>query len=254
MSRRRRSPDVSRIGMAVSQPGIDPRSWVTTGRVDDDPEAIRWELGIGWVVDVTMTGGPLDGTGPVPCRVAEFGRGQDSGRFSPVKPGQEVAVLIVGGSPEVGPIVVGTLSNRGGSEAPVTVAGLPIAYEAPVSVPLESVSPYDTEIEKSSTPNLVTERAGQELRQAAKHILESSGPASTLLGSRSATEPFVKGLSYTQAELQMLTALAVAFDSLATASAPPAPWAALAAGFQAAATAIRLMKPPEHLSTKILGE
>lgn len=254
MSRSRRVPDVARIGAAVSHPGIDPRSWVSTGRVDDDPEAVRWELGIGWVVDVTMTGGPLDGTGPVPCRVAEFGRGPGTGRFCPVAPGQEVAVLIVGGSPEVGPIVVGTLANLGGSEAPVTVAGLPILADAPASQPLVSVSPYDTEIEVASVPNIATERSGQELRKAAQHILESDGPASMLLGSRAATEPFIKGASYTQAETQMLAALAVAFDTLAGVSVPPSPLAPLAAGFQAAAAAIRLMVPAMHLSTKILGE
>jgi len=61
--------DMSRLRASVSGPGIDPRVWVATARVDDDPDAVRWDDSLGWLVDVTIVGGPFDGEGPVVCRV-----------------------------------------------------------------------------------------------------------------------------------------------------------------------------------------
>lgn len=249
-SRARRVPDALRLGMALSQPGIDPRSWVTSARIDDDPEAVYWDPELGWIADVHFVGGSLDGEGPIPCRVAGDQRGPLAGRFCPLKPDQEVAVLILGGNPEEGPVIVGTLTNQT-SQAPLMVAGLPIDPSGAPSVPFTSVSPHDSEIVVGE--NLAEEHQ-EVLQQATRRVIETLGPAaSLLLGSRLATEPFVKGASYTQAEAAALTALAAAFDTLVGVCTAP-PLSPLAGGFQAAAAAIRTFTPSAHLSLKILGE
>lgn len=252
-SRKRRAPDVLRMGKAMSQPGIDPRTWVTTARIDVDPLSIRWDPEIGPIADVTFTGGPLDGEGPIPCRVAYFGQGSGTGRFIPLQPGDEVQVCINAGNPEEGPVIVGTLANGGGSEAPTSVCGLPILpTPGAVSIPLAAVSPYDTEISVSKG-NLAEQYGGATLRQSAMAVIQTSGPASLMLGSPLATEPFLKGLTYTTQEQIMLTGLAAAFTALAAASSAP-PLVPLAAQFTAAATALSAFIPAMGLSQKIMGE
>jgi hypothetical protein len=252
-ARKRRVPDVLRMGQAMSHPGIDPRTWVTTARIDMDPLAVRWDPEIGPIADVTFTGGPLDGEGPIPCRVAYFGQGAGTGRFIPLQPGDEVQVCINAGNPEEGPVIVGTLANGGGSEAPTSVCSLPILpTPGAVSVPLVAVSPYDTEI-SVSTGNLAEQYDGATLRQSARATIQTSGPASLMLGSPLAAEPFLKGLAYTTQEQIMLTSLAAAFTALATASAV-APLTPLAAQFTAAAAALSAFIPAMGLSQKIMGE
>lgn len=144
-TRARRPADVLRIGEAVSHPGIDPRTWVCTGRVEDDADAVRWDRRLGWIADVTITGGPLDGEQEVPCRIAGVSRDKGTGVFLPIKPGSEVQVAVNSGNPEEGPVIVGTLSNRGGNEVPTAVDGKPIDGSAKNSSE-GTISPFDTEI------------------------------------------------------------------------------------------------------------
>lgn len=255
-ARARRSVDVGRIGLAVSQPGIDPRVWTTMGRVDDDPQAVRWIVGTGWIVDVTFLGGPLDGESEVPCRVAGSISGSMNGDYNPLPPGCAVVVLLPGGQSEESPIIVGKLSNRKDCEAPLTVNGLPISAGsvAAPSTPV-SVSPFDTEIHVSEY-NRREQYSGDRFTQANTQTIKAEQALNgVLLGSELAIEAFIKGTSYTTGEASMLAALAGSFDALASAAGvPPSPLAPLAAGFTAAATAIRTFAPASFLSQKIKGE
>ena len=87
MRGRGRSIDYSRIAAGVAGPGVDTRTWITLARVDADPDATVWDDDLGWLVDVTMVGGPLDGDGPVLCRVASGGQGVGVGAHAPPRQG-----------------------------------------------------------------------------------------------------------------------------------------------------------------------
>lgn len=95
-SRVRLRMDFSRIAMSVSRPGIDPRTWVSYARVDDDPDAIVWDEELGWLVDATCVGGALEGE-PVLCRTGSDGQGNGVGRYSPPRAGCLVLVSIPNG-------------------------------------------------------------------------------------------------------------------------------------------------------------
>lgn len=90
--------DFGRIAEAVSRPGIDPRTWVCLGRIDDDPDAIVWDEELGWFVDVTITEGTLAGE-TVLCRVGSDGQGAAVGRYSPPRPDALVIVAVPSGDP-----------------------------------------------------------------------------------------------------------------------------------------------------------
>jgi uncharacterized protein involved in type VI secretion and phage assembly len=122
-SRVRRVPDLGRLREAMSGPGADPRSWVVLARVDDDEDGVRWETGIGWIVDVTFTFGDLAGEGPVACRVAAAFGGDREGTFAPVRAGAEVMVLLPGGDPMTAPLIVGVAFNTQDVRVPTTVNG-----------------------------------------------------------------------------------------------------------------------------------
>lgn len=258
-ARVRRRADVGRIGKAVSQPGIDPRTWVTMGRVEDDPKAVRWIPQIGWVADVRFTGGPLDGETQVPCRVAGGVQEDDAGTFYPLAPGCAVAVLLPAGTSQEAPIIVGRVNNRNGCAAPLTINGLPItpgSVAAP-SVPRVSVSPFDTEIHKS--PYHRREQFdGDRTTQAKTQTIAADTPLDgVLLGSDLAQEAFIKGTSYLSNEAAFYGQLASLFTAAATAAGvPPAPTAPLgtplgniAAAFTQAAAAAQ-----SFASLKIKGE
>lgn len=124
--------DFGRLREAIAGPGIDPRTWVTTGRVDNDPEALRWEPPFGWVADVTFTGGALDGDGPNPCRVASWLAGAGNSAAPPPLLGAEVLVVVPEGNPNANPVIVGAMHGGDGNEAPTSVNGddIDTAYAA----------------------------------------------------------------------------------------------------------------------------
>lgn len=96
----RRRINTKLLGQAGAAPGNDPRTWIAIARVDDDPDAIRFrdqEDGpVGWVVDVTFQGGPLDQEGPIPCRLGSSFTGNDALRSEPIARDCLVVVMIPG--------------------------------------------------------------------------------------------------------------------------------------------------------------
>lgn len=267
-ARARRSIDVGRIGLAVSQPGIDPRTWTTVGRVDDDPQAVRWVLGIGWIADVSFVGGPLDGETEVPCRVAGSISGSLTGDYAPLPPGCSVVVVLPSGNPEESPIIVGKLSNRGGCEAPVTVNDLPIIPGNVSSPSTEvTVSPFDTEIhvseynrrehysgDRTTQAANQTVIADQEARiQALTFVLQTLVPAASIkLGSDLSTEAFVKGTTFAAALNTWLSAFATYISGIQSTADPPN--AATPPMLTANGALIASLVPGVSLSQKIQGE
>ena len=148
-AKRSRVPDVRRLGAAVSFPGIDPRTWVSAARVDEDPEALSWDEDLGWVVDVSPYGSDLEGDSELPCRMATVGAvGDRYGEYCPPVVACEVLILFPAGDSETSPVLLGNLTNAEDCRAPTTVNGLPISGDAPSSSSV-LVSPFDTEIVRS---------------------------------------------------------------------------------------------------------
>lgn len=128
-ARIRRLLDFGRLRQAVSGPGIDPRSWVELGRVDDDPDAITWIPGTGWTVDVTFITGELAEEPEIPCQVSSAIGGAFSGSFAPIKPGCPVVVLMPAGNANVSPTIIGVLHAVDDCQVPTDVNLLPVTEE-----------------------------------------------------------------------------------------------------------------------------
>ncbi len=185
-----RTPDVARMGLAVSYPGIDPRTWVSSARVDDDADALTWDATCGWIADVSFYGSALDGETETPCRVLSNGPpGAGFGEYIPPVPNCEVLVVMPDGDPEVGPLVVGYATNESTCKPPIEINGIPIDGELLSSTPLR-VSPFDTEFKKS--PHHRREEYALDRHiQARNQILEAGEQVKLAL--RDAAQSFVRG-------------------------------------------------------------
>ena len=119
-SRIKRQWDVGRIGEAIARPGIDTRVWIANARVSEEDDAVRFEQGVGWLIDVFYIGGELAGEGPVICRVADNvgGRGINS---APPTPGCPCEVLVNEGFADAAPVIIGFLKNQADCPWPETV-------------------------------------------------------------------------------------------------------------------------------------
>lgn len=117
----RRRIDMQRLRDATRGPGADTRTWVALGVVDDDDDAIRWETPWGWIVDVTIQGGPLDQE-TIPCRVPLPFAGDARTQSAPIARGVEVLLLLPEGDPNAMPIAWGMLHNER-APVPDTVNG-----------------------------------------------------------------------------------------------------------------------------------
>ncbi|HHH29102.1 MAG TPA: hypothetical protein ENK57_12265 [Polyangiaceae bacterium] len=107
------------MGELVSQPGIDPRSWIQLARVDDDDDAIRWSGAdgddgpLGWIVDVTIQGGDLDQESEIPCRLgAAYARDGELVSHPPAR-GCLVLVAMPCGNLNTEPTIIGELPTDG---------------------------------------------------------------------------------------------------------------------------------------------
>lgn len=103
--------DMSRVAQGLKGPGIDTRTWVAFARVDVDPDATVWDAELGWLVDVTIVGGQLDGE-PALCRMGNFTAGGSMGQFNPPVQGALVIVTIPEGDLNADCLIVGTLHDK----------------------------------------------------------------------------------------------------------------------------------------------
>lgn len=271
--------DFGRLANALSRPGIDPRSWVAYGRIEDDPDAIRWEEGTGWIVDVTINSGELAGENLIPCRVMTTFGGLDRGRIEPALRGAEVVILLVDGDPNAMPVVAGYVYNPEDGGVPDTVNG---------DVIDESLALANHIL---VTPHSVKEQIGGSIEVRAEGSIEyasnqnatfSASSTAYLLGAlvrlaeENASQPFVRGTAFASAFSAMLGALSIETASAsAVASAlvaasqvlPPGPypnptmlaaalaWQASLAALAAQITTLqtRIATPGDILSTRISG-
>lgn len=131
----RRRINTKLMGQASAAPGNDPRTWIAIARVDDDPDAIRFreeEDGpVGWVVDVTFQGGPLDQEGPIPCRYGSSFTTSGGLRSEPI--GRNCLVVVaIPGNPNDECSIVGQLPTEG-CEPPSEVNGTEFTEEYALS-------------------------------------------------------------------------------------------------------------------------
>ncbi len=117
---------MGRLREAIRGPGADTRVWLATARIDDDPDAISFDPEIGWIVDVTFYGGPLDGEDEVPCRLGEAFAQQFATKSDPPGIGCEVLVAITDGDANSNPVIVARMHNAGGCQPPPLVNLTPI--------------------------------------------------------------------------------------------------------------------------------
>jgi len=115
--------DIGRLAALLAGPGSDTRSWIAMARVDDDPDAVRFDDGYGWIVDITFVSGELSGEGPVTARVLSPFGGADNGMQPPVSRNTEVVVAITDGDPNTQCVIIGCLHNPENSAFPATVNG-----------------------------------------------------------------------------------------------------------------------------------
>ena len=187
----------------MAGPGSDPRSWTARAIVDDDEDAIRWEDGAGWFADVTITGGPLDGEGPIPCQVASVYGAPGFGSFCPVSRGQCVAVVIIEGDLNQIPIIVGCLFTEQ-SPAPTEVNGDAIDEEKMLAdLVLVTDKGRDEQIGGRSRTKVEGE-----------FILASEEKLT--LGAEGASQSFVKGDQQKDAINSFLTSLTLWSTQVAT--------------------------------------
>lgn len=234
--------DMARAISAQRPSGIVPQQWVVLGRVDDDPDAISWYPGWGWVVDVTITAGDSAGEGPIPCRVVSSFAASLNGRIEPVSRGQEGLIVYPGGDPNVQPVFVGYLSNPTEGQVPTQVNGLPVD-EALALANHILVSPWGKQEQLAGAIHVSS---------ATTHTL---GGALVELGILGATQPFVRGAVFASALSAMLGVVAAAFTALAGVALLGAP---VQLACTAAATAIEIFSarlvPGDLLSLRIRGE
>jgi hypothetical protein len=233
----RRRLDAGRLRNLVGGPGADPRVWVLLGRVDDEPDAVRFDVGTGWVADCTITSPELGGEGPIPCRVAQSYGGQLQGRLEPVARGCEV-VLVLPSADTGGPVIVGYLANPTDCAVPTQVNGVAITEALALGTHV-LVSPGD-----------VRWQVGALLQLTA--VL-------TELAAAGATQPFVRGEAQRaslDALLEALRAWTVAVSGALSAAGFPIVAAQAAFAGPAPPNAIDTAKAglSAALSTRIRGE
>lgn len=237
--------DFGRLREAIQGPGVDPRTWVTTGRVDSDPDAIRWEPPFGWVVDVTFSGGDLDSDGPNPCRVATMFAGSMQGISAPQLQGAEVIVLIPEGNPNTNPVIIGMLHNGDGNVAPETVNETPID-EAHALANLITV-----------TEGGADQQFGGDVRVKAGGVNRQLAPL-VELAEQGASQAFLRGNDYTSGEAAFVGAVSTFASAVGTfgaaSGAPPPAIAALAAAVAAFTAAAASFSPPSYLSSRVKAE
>lgn len=259
----RKHVDMGRLREALRGPGADTRSWIASARVDDDPDAIRWDDALGWIVDVTFYGGSLDQEGPVACRLGGAFAQDGATRSDPPTRGAEVLVALPSGDPNADPIIVARLHNTS-EPVPLTIFGLPIT-EATALLAHLLVSPLGLQQEYALAARL----------RALKWLIEGGSVALagtvqlgvTVLPDGSVvppTQPMLRGADFTGATLgQLVSALSTFAGALGPAIALLAPAAIPAAAVTALGTAATDLATQlaafqtaavGNLSTQVAGE
>lgn len=270
-ARIRKQLDYGRLRRAMAGPGADPRTWCATARVDDDPDAIRFEEPDGWLVDVTIQGGPLDGE-EITCRVASGFAQNGATRSDPPSRDCEVLVVISEGDPNANPVIVGQVHNGGGCPVPSSVNGEGLDEQKALATHV-LVTPHDVD---QQIGGFLRQFLGEDLTQEADGNvkIQAKGAQAELLAAlvnladAGATQSYVRGTVFAAAlqsvlftiALESTTAAAAATALAAVPLLAPAVPALTAWGVAATANAtsvnllIPRLVPGDLLSLKIFGE
>lgn len=145
-NRSRRGIDLSRLRIAASGPGADPRVWLTFARVLTEPEDIRFDAQFGWIVECEFVGGPLDGERPVVCRVGSQVVANGKWASQPLRNGEAVIVLITEGDANVEPVIVASLNDTERAP-PSTVNGTEVTLDYLLKTHVLAVPGEDVDVE-----------------------------------------------------------------------------------------------------------
>jgi hypothetical protein len=218
---------------------MDTRSWISMARVDEDPNAMVWNAQLGWLVDVTLMGGELDGEGPVNCRVGSFGQGTAAGEHHPPRLSALVGVFIPTGDPNEDAIIFCQLHDVETMMAPTVINELPINEAMALTTHIFAF------------PTEMLEQEYATIRMTAE---------SMIFGTPTATEPFVRGLDLQSALGDFATAISEFAAAIVATTATPldaalphAPAVAAATPLIDAAAALQAAAT-QYLSTRILGD
>lgn len=229
---------------AMSAPGADPRPYVILGRVDDDEDAISWEEGVGWIVDVTPGHGDHAGEDPIPCRVARQFLADERGESQPITPGAEVVVLVPGGDLPAGGVIVGMLANATDLRVPREVNGETID-EAFSQATWWIVADHDLDWSLGATLRIAVEDRARVLAQNLE------------LAEEGASQSFVRGDDQAAALKDVLDAINTFAQAVqSTMTGAPFPKPGLTAAATALQTQIEAAKTAidQALSSRIKGE
>ena len=221
-------------------PGADTRTWLFYARVDDDDDAVRWNDEVGWLVDVTVAGGQLDGEGPVACRVGWPYSASGAANSSPVQRGVLVACLLPEADLNGTPVIVGLIPTSG-EPVPSSVNGQNI----------------DADFAKAThflvTEHDVQQEVGERWRTSATQRATLEAPE-VRLADEDAGQSYVRGEDYADAA----DALAEASDDFGqqvltafTNLVPPGPPATPVTGAQASAAVVTVTAAYAQLATAV---
>lgn len=246
------------MSAAVSRPGIDPRTWCTNARVDDDDDAIRWDDERGWIVDVTLLGTGLDQEGPFAARLAQGWSGDGAGSYDPPSRDSLVAVVVMGGNPNAVCWIVGRASTPD-LAAPTEVNGQSIDED------------FAKEHHILVTPHGVQQQIGKEVRIEAQDRATLAG-SEVRLQDEEADQSYMRGEDFADAADALADAsddfgqqVLTAFTNLVPVGPPITPVTqvqataavgTITAAYAALAVAIAQFKTARqtYLSTVIKGE
>lgn len=207
--------DMSRVADGLKMPGIDTRTWIALARVDEDPDATVWDAELGWLVDVTIVGGPLDGDGPVLCRMGSTGSAPGMGQYDPPHQGGLVVVLIPEGDTNADCVILGQLNDADKFLAATKVNETDITEEFATRTHVMAFPSEDLDAEFANV-----RLTGQ-----------------TVLGVHNADQPFARGTDLADALDGLVDALSSFIDA---APAPPGAFGSVAAPvFTAAGAALK---------------
>lgn len=243
--------DFSRIAEAVSRPGIDPRTWVCLGRIDDDPDAIVWDEELGWFVDVTITEGTLAGE-TVLCRVGSDGQGAAVGRYSPPRPDALVIVAVPSGDPNNEGLVLRQLHDLDHGP-PSAVNGDTIVERDPQA---GQVAALETHLAVFPGEDVDEQWRARRVTTSGAHKLHG---ASMELGVADADQPFARGTDLADSLNDLADAIQVFTQALSVAtptSTGGLPVATVLAQYNILAPKIATFKNArtQYLSTRIKGD
>lgn len=242
-SRIRRTLDLGRLRDAIAAPGADPRSWIAVARVDTEPDAVRWETGVGWIADVTISSGELAQEGFIPCRIPSNVGGTGELSSKPIAQGAEVLIGFPDGDPNVSPMILGYLYNGFDLLVPNSVNNQTI----------NEAFAKNTHI--LVTTKNVDQQVGTYYRT--KATVESKLLAQNVyLAEDAATQPYMRGTDFAQSLDTFLTALTVFLAGISTPPGVPLTTDIVQPLATTLITQIQVLQAAKniYLSTRVRGE